>query len=235
MRKEVIRWRKLLPFSLNLEEFNRFFIDLLNEFENPNDVEFSVAIELPRGVSWKFDSIEEMVEYQSLPDVIDNYRITMIDLKRYFYFSMEYSGGVQRATITASAKKEAWCAGIIDAASSALRKHRVWYYWIRNPFFLIPVYFVWIFFSLLWLSSLGWGWPFPQEQISERLKWVVEFAMLVFLAFMFWEAKAKLPLGAIRVKQQESFINRHYPKAVLLFGLIGAIGAIVTVINFIKS
>ena len=233
MERSISRYKKIAPFSLNLEEMKNLCSELYKEFDNPSDVDISVNVELPGGVNLRFESIEEMMSYPSLPDVINEYGIRMKDLKQEF--SLDYPGFLSsKASISARSEKEVWCAGMIQTATSALRKHRVWHYWIpRNPILWASVGF----FLILYLFFLGSfsGWHTFLKQISSPLGWGCTAMIIICGIFVFRAPNRIFPTGAIRVKNKEDFLNRHSVKAMLLFGLIAAIGAIVTVINFIKS
>ena len=82
MQKRVWRHREIALFSLNIEELRAFCLALLEEFDNSDDVSASIEVKLPGGVCLEFESIEEMMEYPSLPDIIHEYAIRINDSKR---------------------------------------------------------------------------------------------------------------------------------------------------------
>ena len=231
MERSISRYKKIAPFSLNLEEMKNLCSELSKEFDNPSDVHISVNVELPGGVNLRFESIEEMMRYPSLPDVINEYGITMEDLKQEF--SLDYPGFLSsKASISARSEKEVWCAGMIQTATSALRKHRVWHYWIpRNPILWASVGFFLILY--LFFLTLFFGWHAFWQQISSPFGWGCAATIILCSAFMFWTPNSIFPTGEIRVKEKESLIRRYYPELTVLITLVGILVTIIIgLLNF---
>ena len=159
MDRTVSRDKKLAPFSLNLEDLKKLCTELSKEFDNPNDVYISVRVNLSGGVSLRFERIEEMIGYQSLPNVIDEYEITIKDEKRELSL-MNEGFFSSKARISARSEKEVWCTGMIDTAASILSRYRTWYHLIpRNPiyWFLFIVFFLLLFCLTLYYQCLKDG------------------------------------------------------------------------------
>lgn len=231
MKRSISRDKKIAPFSLNLEDLKKLCSELSKEFDNPNDVYISIDVDLPGGVNLQFNSIEEMTGYQSLPDVIDEYEITINDEKREF--SLRYPGYFSsKASISTRSEKEVWCIGMIEKAVSALRKHRVWHYWIpRNPFLWasIGIFFILYLIFLNQFSGQDAFW----ELISTPFGWGCVATIILCSAFMNWTPNNIFPTGEIRMKEKESFMRRHYQELTVLSALAGILVTIIIgLLNF---
>ena len=223
MKKRVWRHKKLAPFSLSLEEMGSVCSSLSEEFDEPDDVRISIDVNLPGGVRLEFESIEEMMGHPSLPDVINEYDIRMSN-ERWQSLSVNYPAPIySRATVSASSEHEGWCAGVVEVASSALRKHLVWHRWIPRHFL------VWLFVQLLYVLSVFKVWPAHQirREIDSPLELVVFTAVWVFSFLMCLRPELVLPAGAIRVREKEGFIHRYATQIMMGLGLITATAAII--------
>ena len=221
MKKQVWRHKELARFSLNIEELRAFCSALSQEFDKPDDVSVSVHMKLPGGVSLKFESIEEMVEemagpHSSTPDVINNYTIRIHGGEQYV--SIGCRPWESRATISVSSEKEGWCAGVVEAASSAMRKHQVWHRWI-------PRWSFWALVCLIPVIYLFWKGRWDETVSLFELVGIVAI-YLVGYRMIFLEERI-FPVGAIRVREKENFIRRNSTEITVVIGLIGAVALII--------
>ncbi len=220
MKKQVSRHRDLAPFALSLEEMRGVCSSLSEEFDNPDEVSVSIDVKLPGGVRLEFESVEEMMGHPSLPDIIKEYNIR-IGGKRIFdrdgkeqSLRIGYSNFLgAKATISARSEKEGWCAGVIETASSVLRKHRVWHHWVpRNFFFWMIVYPLSCFGFLLYFGWSEYKVRFDLLLISLIPAWLMCFA-----------SNRILPASAIRVREKEGFLRRYSTEIKVVAGLVSAV------------
>ena len=221
MKKQVWRHEELAPFSLNIEELRAFCLALSEEFDDPEDVSISIEVKLPGGVSLEFESVEEMVgemtggdSLVSTPDVIHDYTIQIRGEGRYI--SIECRSWNPKATISVRSEREGWCAGMIEAVSSALRKHRVWYRWIPRRSF-------WGFVSLLPFIYVIWRGLVFQDWTHSLLEWAGFAAIYLFGHLMITVQERIHTAGAIRVREKEGFLRRRSTELKVIAALISAV------------
>lgn len=225
MKKQVWRDKKLAPFSLNIEELRALCLVLSEEFDEPDGVRISIEVNLPSGVRLEFESVEEMAEYPSLPNVINEYEIWINGKGQSL--KIECRPWESKVNISVNSEKEAWCTGVIEAVSSALRKYRIWHRWIPHRFFWIFIYCI-PFIDFYWKGLVF-------RDVDSALLFCLLFGVVMLVTLVFWGRRIIfvkgriLPTGAIRVREKEGFIRCHSTQIMMALGLITAVAAIINV------
>lgn len=223
MKKQVWRHKELARFSLNIEELWGVCSSLAEEFDDLDEIRISIEVKLPGGVRLEFESIDEMMEYPSLPDVINEYEISILGNEQYL--NIECRPWNSKVSIVARSEKEGWCAGIIEKTSSTLRKHRVWHYWV-------PHWRFWAFISVIPPSYIVLK-SFIFRDMGFSLVELVGAHAVYLLSFLIMFVRERiLPTRAIRVKEKDGFIHCHATEITVIVGLITAI---ISIIGFLKS
>ena len=229
MERTFRREKELDEFVLHINDWERLWTKLLEQFDDPKDVSVSFKIEL-QGETLIFQNIKEMKKCSELPDSIAKYSLSLSQDDRFLLLKSEsFSYGHERATIWATDNNVGWCAGVLETTVSFLRKYRVWYRWIYSDL----VRFIMSF------TLAGFIIVFYRESL-EKVEIGISPSILLSVSFIsihwsiYWllnfVTKRLLPANVIRTSEKEGFIRRRGTEIVLIFTVIGVIIAAITLL-----
>lgn len=232
MERTFRRTKRLDAFMLDINDFERLWAKLLEQFDNPKGVSVSFEVELQEE-KFTFQNIKEIKRCSELPDSITKYSLSLMQDGRFLRLDSEgFSYGHKRATIWATGDNVGWCAGVIETAVSFLRKYRVWYRWIYSDlakfimsFTLAVVVTAFCYKSLekveigISPSIVGLLWFVSVLSIHWSIYW--------FLNFL---TKQILPANVIKTSEKEEFIRRRGTEIVLILTVISVVIAAITLL-----
>ena len=232
MERTFRREKRLDAFMLDINDFERLWTKLLEQFDDPRGVSVSFKIEL-KGETLTFQNIKEIKRCSELPDNITKYSLYLSQDDRFLHLESEYfSYGHRRATIWATGDNVGWCAGVIETAVSFLRKYRVWYRWIYSDLaksimsFTVAVIVMALFYKSLEKVEIG---------ISPSIVGLLRVVSLLSIHWsIFWIlnflTKQILPANVIRTSEKEGFIRRRGTEIVLILTVISVVIAAITLL-----
>jgi len=218
MKREIERERKLTSYKIDIADLEVLLDRLLKLFPVPEEVRFSICINL-KNERLEFDNIDELKDYDSLKSEITNFTLWLSKNDKRIILR---AGGFLRGqgTIEVTADNEAWCAGVIETASSFLQGHRLWYHWlISSPLGLILYLFIFLPTML--------GEFLPKDTYIPKLI-IFAWGSIALTLAVLYIARAKLfPASIIVVRKEEGFFQRNASQLSLLMAIVTAVLTII--------
>jgi len=228
VKKQVNRERKLPAFSLSTGELEVLWSRLRKLFDDPADIYVRIQIRLP-SEQLEFANFEELKQYPHLPSRVTNFDIWLSQNERHITIRSQWRLG-SRATVSATAESEAWCAGAIETVFSFVQSYKLWYSWFLST----PVFWVLNLMAnapVVALMSTG-------DRLERVHPFLAEHPVVVFIGWpgafftllLLWFANERLlPSAVIRISDSEGFVRKH---AVELQLTLAAVSIIVVVIGW---
>ena len=238
MNRRVSRKGSLDSFSIDIDILSSLLDKVLGLLDEKERSEISIEFKLKEEYI-DFDSVEEIRQYakqnKSFPKIIDKYTLRVHGYSPFgngswssVYISSDFE---KRMCIEAISDSEAWCAGAVDAVTSFLRPHRVWYYflfriniwWVGGiGFFGIPI--------LLFLVSLK-----LLESETGKTIGIIAACLLLFLlitSIILFVLRTVIPHSEIKISKREGFLRLRY-REILIF--IAVVGSLFEFVRFVAS
>lgn len=205
--REIRRTRRLDGFTVSAGDLKELCSRLASAAGDGLGAYTRIEFELPNEtVKLSAESLDE--EVKEIPaSRVTKFRISGGKPGSFFMLNSGEGAFDGCPEIYASSDSEVWCAGVNEVASSHLRNHRSWYYWILRWFVWLP----------LVLGTSG-GLNLAFTAISGSI----------------WVGMAANCVAAFHVVLRESFfpggvivLDRKSSKALTIWTIVGAIAAVI--------
>ncbi|MDE2179878.1 MAG: hypothetical protein KGJ40_03400 [candidate division NC10 bacterium] len=223
VRREVSRKRLLSTFRIDVAELELLWNRLLELFADKDKVHASITVELGNE-KFDFDRPADLAECADLPATVNNFYLYMSHAGRRVTVGAN-SFVAARPEVRATGDTEAWCAGAVETAVAFLDRHRVWYHW----FLVAPV--GWLLLVCIYGVALAMAFA-PRDTKVPTAVAIGWAALTVVLLVLFFSRAKLLPVCALEVRDEPSFLRRYAGELTLL---VAAISAVLTVVGWFVS
>jgi hypothetical protein len=222
MDRKVTRKRRIPSFRMQLGDLEALIEKLKSHFAEKEKVSTSISVDLPNE-KLGFKSVDEMREYERLPDRLTKFTISLAAASLTSLESIVYIWPFSRE-IHSEGPSEAWCAAIVEEGAAHIRSFRVWYSWLRTS---VESPWGWLLvFSVPWPLTLGiLGGAAPG-----RTKVAVVAALsavCILWGTMLFRPDRMLPVGTLVVRDRGTWLRNHIPELTLLFMFLTLLVAVI--------
>ena len=222
MKKQVNRKRKLPAFSLSIGELEVLWSRLKKLFDDPADIYARIDFRLP-SEQLEFANFEELKQYPHPPSRVANFDICLSQNERRITIRSQWLLG-SRATVSATAESEAWCAGAIETVLSFVQSYKLWYSWFLSTPVSWELNLMAIAPTVALISTGG--------RLERVHPFLAEHPVVVFvgwpgavltLLFLWFVKERLLPSAVIRISDSEGFVRKHAVELQLALATISII------------